>query len=608
MTDSRVRILAVAPYESMKNALQHAAEGFPDLAVDVRLGDLAEGAEIVRSLPPGAGYDAIISRGGTAGLIRGVTDVPVIEINVSVYDVLRTIRLAENYMGRFSVVGFPAVTEAAHLLCNLLRYRCDILTVHSEDEVQETLSHLSQLAPQAVVCDAVTHRTARALGFSAFLIASGEESLHEAPREAAAVGGVFRRMRRENAFLHLLLQGEATRTFTLDEEGALVSAQPAEPSPGLLEAMRRRIRALRAGQEAHFYHRENDELHEIACRRERFEGQNLFLFRDRPAQLPLRVGLQGLSALDREECEELFASSFYAVSGAMGDLKERLPELARARQPLLILGEAGTGREQIARALYLSSGFTNRPFTVVDCRLTDARTWDFLFTHHASPLSGRDAVIFFKDLDVLPPERFPELHSAILDTNLPRRMRLLFSCTAPEGQPVPPAVRAFSAEVGCRLLPLPTLRSRPDEIPSLASLYLNSLAPELDHPIAGFEPGALDQLIAYDWPANYTQFKNVLRELAGSARSAYISSAACFEVLRRERRLNRSAPAPEGGVPYRGRPLGEIEAEIFRRVLADCGGNRTEAARILGVSRTTLWRTLSARGAQEEEAWTSIVE
>ena len=599
MTDERIRILAVAPYESMKNALLHAAEGFPGLDLTVRIGDLEEGATIVRALTPEEAFDAIVSRGGTAGLIRKITEIPVIEIAVTVYDVLRTIRLAETYSGRCSIVGFPGVTEPAHLLSDLLRYRYDILTVRSEAEARETLLRLRNLASQAVVCDAVTHRIARELGFSAFLIASGEESLHEALREALEIGGVFHRMRRENAFQRLLLSGEAASIIVLNERGQILRATPREPSDALLSAMRRHMRPLRPSQEQRFYHRESDELHEIACRREVFEGDTIFLFRDQPSRLPIRVGRTGITTLDAEECRELFTASFYSISGAMGELSERISTLIRSGQPLLLLGESGTGKEQIARALYLASDLTRRPFTVVDCSLLDERSWDFLFTHHTSPLSGRDAVIYFKHLESLPEDRYPALRSAVQETNLVRRVRLIFSYTVDEGQSLSPAARAFASGIGCLPLPLPTLRSRKDEIPSLAGLYLSSLSPALEHPVAGFDPGALELLIRYEWPANYTQFKLVLETLAAEAGAAYITYSACYEALRRERRVYRKKPDAEGDLPWRGRSLSEIEEDVFLRVLADCGGSRTEAARILGISRTTLWRALSARSDRE---------
>ena len=117
LQDTAVRILAIAPYEAMKEALQQTAEAFPSIELDAYTGDLEEGVEIVRHIGT-ENYDAILSRGGTAELIRPVTDLPVVEIPVSVYDVLRTIKLSENYTDRFAVVGFPAVTKNAHILCN----------------------------------------------------------------------------------------------------------------------------------------------------------------------------------------------------------------------------------------------------------------------------------------------------------------------------------------------------------------------------------------------------------------------------------------------------------------------------------------------------------
>ena len=126
-----LHILGIAPYDSMRDVMQRTAEGFPDLQLDVYIGDLEQGVNIVKNVAT-QGYDAIISRGGTATMIRQVTDLPVIEIQLSVYDVLRTIKLAENYSSLYAIVGFPTITESAHTLCDLLRYDVDILTIHPQ--------------------------------------------------------------------------------------------------------------------------------------------------------------------------------------------------------------------------------------------------------------------------------------------------------------------------------------------------------------------------------------------------------------------------------------------------------------------------------------------
>ena len=71
--------------------------------------------------------------------------------------------------------------------------------------------------------------------------------------------------------------------------------------------------------------------------------------------------------MNRGECEYLFTNSFYSLSGAMGTLDNEIRALARGRQAVMICGEPGTGKEQIARFLYLNSPLVNRPMVVVSC-------------------------------------------------------------------------------------------------------------------------------------------------------------------------------------------------------------------------------------------------
>ena len=597
MEPTKIHVLAIAPYKPMKTTLEHVVESFPNLQVDIRIGDLEAGVDIIREYPTNTAVDVIVSRGGTAALIREITTIPVIEIPISVYDVLRTIRLAQSYNGQCCVVGFPEITKTAHTLVDLLGKHIDIITVRCEADVRETLLALHQQASCAVVCDTITHRTAREMNFPAYLIDSGDESLHEAFRQAESMGSVFRQMRRENILQHLLLDGN---TAIFDTNRTLLRAYPKPPSAELQTCMRSHIRKLHPGEELHFLHRLGTELHELSMRQESFEGETIYLFHDQIGKIPLNTGRMGISALERDECEHLFTTSFYSVSGAMGNLINQLPDIAQSHQSILILGEIGTGKEQIAKALYLASDLTNKPLTVINCQLTDAKTWDFLFTSQASPFSSKNCAVFIQHLDVLTDSLFDRLLAAMQETNLAKRIFLIFSCTVDESQPVPSTVRSFISQIGCRLLTMPPLRNRSDEIPSLASLYLAGIASQLHQPLAGFDPGAMDQLQRYDWPSNYTQFKRVLHELAVDAKSAYITSNACHEVLRKERRLNRRFTGSQNGIPYQGRTLQAIEGDIVLRVLKDNNNNQTAAAHQLGISRTTIWRILQASDQEQD--------
>ena len=143
MNPRKTNILGIVPYEAMKPALESLAENRDDLSLDVYVGDLSKGVEIVKSLHM-EDYDIIISRGGTSRLIEQNTTIPVVEINISVYDILHTIRLAGNYRGKYAIVGFPSITTSARLLCDLLQYDIPIHTIHSSREAESLLTGLKK--------------------------------------------------------------------------------------------------------------------------------------------------------------------------------------------------------------------------------------------------------------------------------------------------------------------------------------------------------------------------------------------------------------------------------------------------------------------------------
>ena len=257
--ETPVHILGIAPYESMKTSMDRMAEAYPSIRLDVFTGDLQEGVEIVKRNLHNA-YDCIISRGGTAEFIRRITDIPVVEIQLSVYDVLRTIKLAENYSKRYAIVGFPSITGPAHILCDLLQEQVDILTVRSADEIRHTLLRLQEGGYHMVVSDMVTHTIARELGMDAFLITSGAESLQAAFDQALTLSAGFRRLRQENLFLRCVNQEENGAVVVLDEYGGLRFSIPEEPQLELLAVLRSRLPEVPESSTLRFYHSDQGEL------------------------------------------------------------------------------------------------------------------------------------------------------------------------------------------------------------------------------------------------------------------------------------------------------------------------------------------------------------
>lgn len=519
------------------------------------------------------------------------------DIRISVYDVLRTIKLAENYSSLYAIVGFPSITGPAHTLCDLLGYTLDILTIHSAEEASHTLEQLKEDGYRMVVCDAVNRTTARQMGFDAFLITSGPESLQAAIDQAISISTWFGQLRRDNVFLRSITQGQNGRVVVLDLNGSLFYSSPSDPSAELHKALCSHLREIPASGTFKFYYTERNQLYSITGQQLLWDGTQRHLFYCVPSRIPLHTSRAGIRTMNRGECEYLFTNSFYSLSGAMGTLGNEIRALARGRSAVMIYGEPGTGKEQIARFLYLNSSLVNRPMVVVSCAEVTDKGWDFLLEHYNSPLNDTGNTVYFKNFETVSPAIASGLFDAIEETGLSRRVRLLFSCSIQENEAMPPVMRTTCERLGYLTLPLPSLRSRSDEIPSLASLYLNSLNLELGKQLSGFEPRALELLCRYPWPNNYTQFKNLLQSLATLSEGPYIRAGMVAELLSKERVL-RNTQAPALTEIRENQTLEDIIGEAVRKTVAAHDGNRAAAARQLGISRTTLWRYLGRLGEE----------
>lgn len=600
MIQAKVRVLAIAPYEEMTLVMQHALDSFPDVEMDIFVGDLEEGVNIVKNTQQNM-YDCIISRGGTASLIKDLTHLPVIAINLSVYDVLSAMKLAENYTEKYAFVGFSNITETAHTLCSILGSKIDIVTVKTREEVLPALENLKQQGYPMVVCDKVAHTIARSIGLESFLITSGVESIQDAIKQAVDICTHFSNLRQENTFLRMITNDQNSLIVVMDVQGHILLSSPSTPSSTLLESLKQNLVGIPTSKATRFYCMDKDIFYKVSSQTVIMNSNALCLFYCVPSRIPLNTNLQkGLRSMNKSECEYTVQNSFYSISGAMGTLSDEINSYSRSKMPLMLIGENGTGKEQIAKYIYLKGAMTNRPFVIINCKLLNEKSYDFLLGSDNSPLNELNITIYFQNFEFFPSERLHDLTSSISDTGLTRRMRLIFSCNTTGVENLSEDMTKFMRRLGCVTLLLPTLRSRADEIPSLASMYLSNLKLESGKQLSGFEPKALEMLRKYQWADNYTQFKKVLEILSDRTMSGYIRSADVAEVLAKEAiLLNPKYKSLKSEPQESSLTLNEIITNAVLHAVEANNGNRTKAAQQLGISRTTLWRYLD-KGENKE--------
>ena len=146
----KLRLLCIPPYEGMYNLMTNIAAQRSDVELIIHMGNLEDGLRAVLENRDN-NIDAVISRGGTAETIRAhCADIPACDIIPSVYDVLRTIRLAQSMSDKLAVVGFPSITKPADMLRDIMQYDFKVRTIRSSAECEACLRQLRDEGIQVI--------------------------------------------------------------------------------------------------------------------------------------------------------------------------------------------------------------------------------------------------------------------------------------------------------------------------------------------------------------------------------------------------------------------------------------------------------------------------
>lgn len=589
----RIRVLGIAPYEGMKTLMSSVVADYPQIDLTLFVGDMEQGLEIARSNFHGD-YDVVISRGGTAKMLQKNLALPVIEIDISMYDILCALKLADGLTGKTAMVSFANITSSAHLLCDLMKYNMDIYTIDSAEAVEPTLRQLQKNDYQSILCDMISNTTAKRLGLNSFLITSGVDSIRKAFDQALLLCRSQQRLRDENQFFRQLIQGQIGQTMVFDQDGNLFLSTLDDPKPELLELLRRDLPKSQLGAERRITRNLGGMLYAIRARRISTGSLTYTAFFFDARKTPLSPNQVGIRFSTRPEAENAFYSSIFSFAGSISDYQQDIEHISQSTAPVMVTGEDGTGKESIVSVLYMRSPLRNAPLVSINCSLLNDKSWAFLLEHHNSPLADQGNTLYFASIDALSEERRQQLLAVLSEMDVCRRNRVIFSCVCQPGEYTSAVGSLFMDKLCCLSLYLPPLRQMAERIPALVNLSLSHLNVDLPRQIVGADPEAITLLQNFQWPHNYTQFRRVIGELAVTATGSLITAENVRQALRKERHVGAFSPCAENAAaPLNlNRTLDEISQDVARRVVEESGGNQTVAAKRLGISRTTLWRLL----------------
>lgn len=588
----KTKILGIAPYEGIQSLMKQAAEKRNDIDLTVFVGDLENGAEIAKKYTF-TDFDVIISRGGTAELIRQRSLLPVVEIPLSVYDILRSIKLAENYNNKYAVIGFPTITNNAHFLCDVLRYNLDIFTIHTEKDARETLQKLARNGYNMILCDMITYSLAQHYGIPAILITSGTESIEAAMEQAVQTSRTYRQLTDQVNFYKTVLEEQHKYIFVYNSSNELIYFSIACSFPQIiLDKMTSSIPSVLEEGQKRIYCETSGSLFILNGLSKAINDESYVIYYTDVRKAPLTLEKNGIRYISKEEAFDKFYNSFFGITQPVSMTDMTIEQYAQSSQPLMILGEPGTGKGEMARLVYAKSKLCDSPLVTIDCSRLHERGWAFLTENDNSPLSDTNTTIYIKSISQLSDAQFLELFNIIKDLSVHKRNRILFTYSYNANDGMADRCQHLINLLSCLTLYIPSIRSHKNDIPNLASLYISTLNMRMAKEIIGFEPEALSNLQAYDWPYNFDQFKRVINELVTITDSPYIKLSSVTKLIKQEMRLAYSAPKPVDNTLNINRTLEEINLDILQQIMAEERGNQSETAKRLGISRTTLWRML----------------
>lgn len=294
-------------------------------------------------------------------------------------------------------------------------------------------------------------------------------------------------------------------------------------------------------------------------------------------------------------------------SPPMRSLLEMVSAIAPSEATVLITGESGTGKEVIAKMIHANSNRRKGPYIAVNCAaITETLLESELFGHEKGAFTGAEkkrdgrffaankGTIFLDEIGEIPLPMQAKLLRAIQEREIQRvggdqviklDVRILAATNKVLQEEV--AAGRFRQDLYYRLnvvsLNLPPLRDRPEDIPLLAMYFLRSFAKKNDKAVKGFTPGAMDKLVKYAWPGNVRELENAVERAVVLLVGEYVSERELPPVITGQpdsESLSISA--------FTDMTLDEIERVIVTEIVGNVGGNKSEAARRLGITRKTL--------------------
>ncbi len=588
-----------------------------------------------------SGATVIVSRGWTTDHLKTsnaewLYGIPIVDIIVTAYDVMRAVGEARKKAEWVSVIAFPNMIEGVESVADLLGPKILVNPLGAHSNLHRMMKSQSAGRDICFVGGATTCEIAEACRFQSVLIRSDKQSVAHALREASRIAKAQEMEVKKRYRLRTVLDSMEDGFIVTDSAGIpelwntkateLIQAgnvtEGADLPLGELEELI--ARALRTGSEEDTVIRLPSGAQAVASvgpvSADRSDRGLLISLRDAVRVEALEHKVRGnLSSLG------LVANKRFSDVIGKSEIRKRTVSTAeafsRVDATVLILGESGTGKEIYAQSIHNSSSRRNGPYVALNCAaLPENLLESELFGYSSGAFTGavkegkpglfemaHKGTILLDEVSELPINLQGKLLRVLQERQIrriggerfiPVDVRIL---AASNRDIVSMVSRGeFREDLFFRLdvlrLNIPPVRACPDDVEALFNHFVATFSREMGLPPLKVTPEAARLLKEYSWPGNVREIQNVVQRCLALYADKELTRDRIDRVLRPDRDSSRYSV--QGGLPVSPeiRSLADGRKDSMQKdieaALSQAGGSVTKAARLLGVHRTTLWRRL----------------
>lgn len=634
----------IAPYGNMAVMIARATAGLPCI-LHVREGvSLDKAPAVALREVEEHNPEVLFSRGGTAESIREAVTIPVVSVQTTALDLLRTLRPFAGRVRKVAFFHYQKPMPEVQFVAQVLGIAIDEFTFYTKGEMVSRLIEAKTRGAELAFGGILVVEMRDVSGLEGVLVEAGEDAVQRAVNEAISIARIRRMEKQRQARMKTILDSVTDGILATDAANALTLMNPAaEKLLGVTaqEALGRDIRLVvpntRAAEVLLSGRAEIDEIQDVG---------NTTIVTNR---IPIMVNGKAVGVVctfteaHRIQQAERHLRGALKVKGfqaryrldniltsdpAMLALKDLTAMYAKTDATVLLEGESGTGKELFAQGIHKQSARSKENFVAVNCAaIPETLLESELFGYEEGAFTGarrqgksgffelaHKGTLFLDEVSELPLAIQARLLRVLQEREivrvggthvLPVDVRII--CATNRNLAEWTAAGNFRQDLYYRLnvlpISIPPLRERRGDIPQLAGLFFRSksrLSGDVPPPDeAAFAKDIVPALLAHDWPGNVRELRNTMERLAiaASVMPGKSLQDILFQVWPQAKNRRHTAEASEAGCSLKTLTR-NFERATITRLLGEHGQNQAKVAQLLGISRMSLWRKL--QGLDEE--------